>query len=96
MRKLVLRLVECLTPTVSFDIFMGNYFTSFRLRTHLEVNNIPATAVFNKNRLRKYTIVGDKQLQKKRNVATLNKTAHIKQKSSVACAVVRTTAGRFI
>ena len=88
--------MECLTPTVSFDLFMGNYFTSFRLRTHLEVKNIRATAVLNKNRLRKYTIVGDKQLQKKRNVTTLNKTAHIKQKSSETCVVVRTTAGRFI
>ena len=27
--NVVLRLMECLTPTVSFDIFMGNYFTSF-------------------------------------------------------------------
>ena len=88
--------MECLTPTNSFDIFMGNYFTSFRLRTHLEVNNIRATAVLNKKRLRKYTIIGEKQLQKKRNVATLNKTVHIKQKSSVTCVVVRTTAGRFI
>ena len=26
--------------TVSFDIFMDNYFTSFSLLTHLEVNNI--------------------------------------------------------
>ena len=58
--------MECLTPTVSFDIFMdNNYFTSFRLLTHLGVNNIPATGVLNKNRLRKCTIIGDKQLQKK-------------------------------
>ena len=75
---------------------MGNYFKSFRLRTHLEVNNIRATAVLNKNWLRKYTTARDKQLQKKRNVATLNKTAHIKQISSLACVVVRTTAGRFM
>ena len=46
---IVLRLVECLTPTVSFDIFMDNYFTSFRLLTHLGVNNIRAD-VLNKNR----------------------------------------------
>ena len=26
-----MRLMECLTPTVSFDLFMDNYFTSFRL-----------------------------------------------------------------
>ena len=60
----VLRLMECLTPTSSFDIFMDNYFTSFRLVTHLGVNNIRATSVLNKNRLRKCTIIGDKKLQK--------------------------------
>ena len=42
---------------------MDNYFTSFRLLTHLGVNNIRATGVPNKNRLR--TIIGEKQLQKK-------------------------------
>ena len=63
--NVVLRLMECLTPSVSFDIFMDNYFTSFRLLTHLGVNNIRATRVLNKNRLRKCTIIGDKQMQKK-------------------------------
>ena len=29
--NVVLRLMECLTPTVSFDLFMDNYFISFRL-----------------------------------------------------------------
>ena len=38
--NIVLRLMECVTPSVSFDIFMDNYFTFFRLLTHLEVNNI--------------------------------------------------------
>ena len=28
-----LRLIECLTPSVKFDIFMDNYFTSFCLLT---------------------------------------------------------------
>ena len=42
---------------------MDNYFTSFRLLSHLEVINIRATGVLNENRLRKCT--GDKQLQKK-------------------------------
>ena len=45
--NLVLRLMECLTPTFSFDIFIDNYFTSFRLFPHLEVNNIRATGVLN-------------------------------------------------
>ena len=73
--NVVLRMMECLTATVSFDIFMDNYFTSFRLLTHLGVNNIRATRVLNKNSLRKVTIIGDKLLQKKRNVGTL-KSAH--------------------
>ena len=63
--NVVLRLIECLTPSVSFDIFMDNYFTSFRLLTHFGVNNIRATRVLNENRLRKCTIIGEKQLQKK-------------------------------
>ena len=38
--NIVLRLMKCVTPRVSFDIFMDNYFTFFRLLTHLGVNNI--------------------------------------------------------
>ena len=60
--NVVLRLMECLTPTFSFDVFMDNYFTSFCLLTYLGVNNIQATGVLNNSRLRKYTIIGDKQL----------------------------------
>ena len=77
----ILRLMECLTPNVTFDIFMDNYFTFFRLLTHLGVNNIQVTCVLNKNRLRNSTIIGDKQLQKK---GTMN----IKQKRSVTLTVV--------
>ena len=58
--NIVLRLMKCLPPTV-----MNNSFTSFCLLTHLGVNNIWATGVFIKNRLRKCTSVGDKQPQKK-------------------------------
>ena len=36
----VLRLIVCLTPTVSFDVFIGDYFIYFFLLTNLEVNNI--------------------------------------------------------
>ena len=64
--NVVLGLMECLTPSVSFNIFMDNYFTSFCLVTLLGVNNIRATRVLNKNRLRKCTIIGDKQLQKQK------------------------------
>ena len=78
--NVVLWLMVCLTPSVSFDIFMDNCFTSFRLLTHLGVNNIRTVRVLNKNRLRKCTIIGDKQQQKKKkkkkmNVATLS-SAH--------------------
>ena len=61
---MVLWLMESFFPTVSFDIFRDNYFTSFCLLTHLLVNNIRATRVLNKITLRKSTIIGDKQLQK--------------------------------
>ena len=79
--------MECLNPTVSFDLFIDNYFTSFSLfvlLTHLEVNNIRARGVFNKKRLRKYTIM-EANNSKERNVATLNSVAHIKQKRCVTC-----------
>ena len=72
--NVVLQLMKCLTSSVSFDTFMKNYFLTFRLLILLRVNNIRATRVLNKNRLRKCTITGDKQHQK-RNVATLN-SAH--------------------
>ena len=73
--NVVLRLMQCLTPTVSFDLFMDSwiyflfiYFTSFCLFVCLptfELTTFEQEAVFNKNRLRKYTITGDKHLQKK-------------------------------
>ena len=64
----------CLPPTV-----MNNYVTCFRMLTHLGVNNIWATGVLSKNRLRKCTIVGNKQPQK-RNVDTLD-SAHQAKKA---------------
>ena len=65
--------MKCLPPTV-----MNNYVTCFRMLTHLGVNNIWATGVLSKNRLRKCTIVGDKQPQK-RNVDTLDSTHQAKK-----------------
>ena len=49
-RKRSSGLMEYLTPTVSFDIFMDNYFTCFRLLIHFGVNNIRATGVLNKRK----------------------------------------------
>ena len=59
---------------------MVNYFTSFRLLTHHGVNNIQATGVPNKNKLRKCTIIGGKQLQKKEH-------GHFEQRTSSKKAV---------
>ena len=38
--NVVLRLIECLTPSFSFDIFMDNYSQFFVQLTNLVVNNI--------------------------------------------------------
>ena len=73
-----LRLMECLTPSVSFDTFMDNYFTYFRLITHLGVNNIRATGVLNKNYANALSL-GTNSL-KKRSVATLNSAHQTKKK----------------
>ena len=61
----VLWLSECLSPNVSFHIFMDNYFTSFRLLALLAQHNIRATGVLNKKKLSKCEIMGDKELAKK-------------------------------
>ena len=73
--------MECLTSIVSIDIFMDNYFTSLRLLTHLGVNNIRVTRLLIKNRLRKYTIIGVKQLQKEKE------RGHFEQRTSSEKAV---------
>ena len=62
--------MKCFTPIVSFDVSMGNYFTSFRLLIHIGVNNIRETGVLNKNRLANGLSLGT--AAKERNVATLN------------------------
>ena len=72
--------MEYLTPTVSFNMSMDNCFTSFDLLTHHEVNNIGATGVLNKKRLRKCTSIGDKQLQKKKKKK--KERDHIEQRSA--------------
>ena len=75
--NVVLRLVDSLTPTVSFDVFMDDYFTSFCLLIHLGVTIIRATGVLNKNRLRKCT--NGQTAAKKRNAATLNSAAYLQK-----------------
>ena len=61
--------------------------SSFCRLTHIEINNIRTGSALNKNSLRKYSVIGDKQLQK-RNVATLNNAAHIKQEGCVTYVAV--------
>ena len=83
----VLQFMECLTPTVSFNLFTDNYFTYFRLFICLPnpgVSNIQARCVFNKNSSRKNIINGENNC-KKRNVITFNSAAHIKQKHCEIC-----------
>ena len=62
--NVALRLTQFLTSSISFDIFMDNYFISFRLLTLLGATNIRTTRVLCKNRLRKCAIIGEKQLPK--------------------------------
>ena len=64
--NVVLRLMERLTTTFSVYIFMDNYFTTFCLLTDLGVINTLATGVLDINSLHKCTIIGNKQLQKKK------------------------------
>ena len=73
--SVVLRLMECVTPTVIFDIFMGNYFTCFRLLTLLGVNKIRATCMFNKGSLPRCTIMGT-------NSCIKRESGHFKQCTS--------------
>ena len=62
--NIVLRLMECLTPTFSFDIFWMtiSYLSSLYPPWSQQHR---AIGMFNKKRLRKCTIIGDKQPQKK-------------------------------
>ena len=57
--------MEYLPPPLSCHISLDNYFPSSCLLTHLAVKNIRASGALNKNRLYKYTIIGDKQQPKR-------------------------------
>ena len=69
-KKVILRLIECLTPTASFDIFMDNHFTSFRLLTHL--NKIRATRV----------LVTQMRYHWEQTAAKKTKHGHLEQRTS--------------
>ena len=86
--NVVLRLVECLTRTVNFDLFTYNFFTSFGLFVCLPTlelttfeQEVGSTKIGYANALSSGT-----NCCKKRKVATLNSAAHIKQKCCATCA----------
>ena len=85
--------MERLTPNFSFDIFIDNYFTSFRLLNHLEINNIWATNALKKKRLCKCTITVKTAAKK---VAILNSASEAKKKCNINSGWFRTTAGNVI
>ena len=79
--------MECLTPTVSFDLFVDNYFTCFRLFVCLPIlelttfkQEVCSTRISYTN-----TLSSGTNSFKKRNVATLNSAVHFKQKHCVTC-----------
>ena len=83
--KVVLRLMECLTPTVSFNLFMDNYFISFRLFVCLPTlelitfeQEVCSTKIGYVN-----TLSSGTNNCKERNLATLNRAVHVKQKRCV-------------
>ena len=85
--NVVLRLMECLTSTVSCHLFMTNYFTSLRLFVSLATleltiyeQEVCSTKIGYAN-----TPSSGINSCKKRNVATLKSGAHIKQKRCVTC-----------
>ena len=85
--NVVPRLMKCLAPTVSFDLFMDNYFTSFLLFVCLPTleltifeQEICSTKIGYAN-----TLSLEINSCKKMNVTTLNSKAHIKQKHCVTC-----------
>ena len=85
--NVVLRLMECLTPTVSCHLFMANYFTSFRLfvcLATLELTKCEQVVCSTKIGYAN-TLSSGTNSCKKRNVATLNSAAHIKQKRCETC-----------
>ena len=79
--------MECVTPTVSFDLSVDNFFSSFRLFACLPTLELTtfeqemcSTKIGYAN-----TLSSGRNSYKKRNVTTLNSAAHIRQKCCGAC-----------
>ena len=75
--NVVLWLMKCSPPTLSYHIFKDNYFTSFRLLTHCVFKKILGTGVLKKKSLRKCNIIEDK---KKKKNAKKEKIDHFEQR----------------
>ena len=79
--------MECLAPTVSFDLFRDNYFTFFPLFVCLPT--LELTTFRQEVCSIKIGYANTLSLRtnncKKRNAATLNSAVHIKQKCCVTC-----------
>ena len=72
-------LMECLTPIVSFETFMDNYFTSFLLITYLGGNNIRAQHVCSTKIDYANALSLETNSCKKRKVPTLNSAHQVKK-----------------
>ena len=85
--NVVLRLMECLAPTVSFNLFMDNYFTFFRLFVCSPTLVLTTYEQEVCSRKIVYANILSSEINtcKKRNVATLNSAAHDQQKCCVTC-----------
>ena len=85
--NVVLRLMECLAPTVSFDLFMDNYFISFRLFVCLPALELTTYEQEVYSRKIGYPNILSSGINtcKKRNVAILKSAAHDQQKGCVTC-----------
>ena len=90
--------MESLTSTVSFDISMDNYFTSFCLLTHLGVNNLWAIGVLKKigqeNALSLRTNSSKKKKKRKKKETWPFKQRNTHQVKK-QCTLSRCSAGRF-
>ena len=62
--KVVLLFLEVLPKRISYNVFFDNYFTSFRLLKHLQINGIRATGTLNKGKLNKVPVQLPESLEK--------------------------------
>ena len=64
------------TPTVNFDIFMNNYFTSFRLLTHLKLTTFEQQVCSTKIGYANALPLGTNSIKKKERGQLEQRSAH--------------------